>query len=76
MKIHVKEFSRQLMNDEGLRKGFQVNLLDGDNNWPEIMKAVKEINYNGGWIIAEVSGGNRNRLKDISERMDKIIRYV
>lgn len=76
MKIHVKEFSRQLMNDEGLRKGFQVNLLDGDNNWPEIMKAVKEINYNGGWIIAEVSGGDRNRLKDISERMDKIIRYV
>ena len=76
MKIHVKEFSRKVMNDEGLRKGFQVNLLEGDNNWPEVMKVVKEINYKGGWIIAEVSGGERNRLKDISERMDKIISYV
>ena len=76
MKLHVKEFSRKIMNDEGLRKGFQVNLLEGDNNWPEVMKAVKEINYKGGWIIAEVSGGDRNRLKDISERMDKIISYV
>ena len=76
MKLHVKEFSRKIMNDEGLRKGFQVNLLEGDNNWPEVMKAVKEINYKGGWIIAEVSGGDRNRLKAVSERMDRIIDYV
>jgi L-ribulose-5-phosphate 3-epimerase len=75
MKLHVKEFSRKIMNDEGLRKGFQVNLLEGDNNWPEVMKMVKDINYKGGWIIAEVSGGDRNRLKDISERMDRIIAY-
>lgn len=76
MKLHVKEFSRKIMNDEGLRKGFQVNLLEGDNNWPEVMKAVTEINYKGGWIIAEVSGGDRTRLKDISERMDKIVSYL
>ncbi|WP_372947905.1 sugar phosphate isomerase/epimerase family protein [Mariniphaga sp.] len=76
MKIHIKEFSRKVMNDEGLRKGFQVNLLEGDSNWPVVMRSVREINYTGGWIIAEVSGGDRNRLKDISERMDKIISYV
>lgn len=76
MKLHVKEFSRKIMNDEGLRKGFQVNLLEGDNNWPVVMEAVREIQYSGGWIIAEVSGGDRNRLKDISERMDKIISYA
>jgi L-ribulose-5-phosphate 3-epimerase len=76
MKLHVKEFSRKVMNDEGLRKGFQVNLLEGDNNWPVVMQAVREINYTGGWIIAEVSGGDKNRLRDISERMDKIISYV
>lgn len=76
MKLHVKEFSRKIMNDEGLRKGFQVNLLEGDNNWPVVMQDVREIQYSGGWIIAEVSGGDRNRLKDISERMDKIISYV
>lgn len=76
IKLHIKEFSRKIMNDEGLRKGFQVNLLEGDNNWPVVMQAVREINYTGGWIIAEVSGGDRNRLKNISERMDKIISYV
>jgi hexulose-6-phosphate isomerase len=76
IKLHIKEFSRKIMNDEGLRKGFQANLLEGDNNWPVVMQAVREINYTGGWIIAEVSGGDRNRLKNISERMDKIISYV
>ena len=73
MKLHIKEFSREKMNKEGLWKGFDVNLLEGDNNWPVVMKAVTEINHKGGWLTAEVSGGDRNRLKDISERMDKII---
>ncbi len=73
MKLHIKEFSREKMNKEGLWKGFDVNLLEGDNNWPVVMKAVSEINHKGGWLTAEVSGGDRTRLKDISERMDKII---
>lgn len=76
VKLHIKEFSRELMNNEGLRKGFGVNLLEGDNNWPVVMKAVSEINHTGGWLIAEVPGGDSNRLKDISERMDKIISYL
>lgn len=75
-KLHIKEYSRKKMNDEGLWKGFDVNLLEGDNNWPEVMKAVKKVNHQGGWLIAEVNGGDRNRLKDISERMDKIISYL
>lgn len=73
MKLHIKEFSREKMNKEGLWKGFDVNLLEGDNNWMVVMKAVSEINHRGGWLTAEVSGGDRTRLKDISERMDKII---
>lgn len=72
-KLHIKEYSRKKMNDEGLWEGFNVKLLEGDNNWPEVMKAVKKVNHQGGWLIAEVSGGDRNRLKDISTRMDKII---
>ncbi len=76
MKLHIKEFSRELMNKEGLWAGFKVNLLEGDNNWPVVMKAVSEINYRGGWITAEVNAGDRNHLKDISERMDKIISYL
>ena len=76
MKFHIKEFSRELMNKEGLWAGFKVNLLEGDNNWPVVMNAVSEINYRGGWITAEVNGGDRNHLKDISERMDKIVSYL
>lgn len=76
MKLHIKEYSRELMNTKGLWEGFNVNLLEGDNNWPVVMKAVSEINYKGGWLTAEVSGGDRTRLKDVSERMDKIIAYL
>lgn len=76
MKLHIKEYSRELMNTKGLWEGFKVNLLDGDNNWPVVMKAVSDINHDGGWLTAEVSGGDRTRLKDISERMDKIIAYL
>lgn len=76
MKLHIKEYSRELMNTKGLWDGFKVELLEGDNNWPVVMKAVSEINHKGGWLTAEVNGGDRNRLKDISERMDKIIGYL
>jgi len=73
VKLHIKEYSRKKMNDEGLWKGFDVELLEGDNNWPAVMAALRKINYKGEWITAEVPGGDRIRLADISQRMDKII---
>ena len=76
MKLHIKEFSRELMNTKGLWEGFKVELLKGDNNWPVVMKAVKEINHKGGWLTAEVEGGDRNHLKKISAQMDEIIGYL
>ncbi|MDO5524375.1 MAG: sugar phosphate isomerase/epimerase family protein [Bacteroidia bacterium] len=76
MKLHIKEFSRELMNSKGLWEGFKVDLLKGDNNWPVVMKAVSEINHTGGWLTAEVGGGDRNHLKQISTQMDTIISYL
>jgi L-ribulose-5-phosphate 3-epimerase len=76
MKLHIKEFSRKIMNEKGLREGFNVNLMEGDINWPSVMKSLSNIGHQGGWLIAEVNGGDRNRLKDVSERMDKIISYL
>ncbi|HLQ99030.1 MAG TPA: sugar phosphate isomerase/epimerase family protein [Sphingobacterium sp.] len=73
-KLHVKEFSREKMNDEGLWKGFDVPLLKGDNNWPVIMEALRTTGYQGGWFTAEVEGGDRKRLREISEQMDEIKR--
>lgn len=72
-KLHMKAFSREKMKDEGLWKGFDVKLLEGDINWPEVMQALKNINYNGQWLRVEMKGGDRNYLKDLSQRMDKII---
>lgn len=75
MKLHIKEFSRELMNTKGLREGFKVDLLKGDNNWPVVMQAVREIGHTGGWLTAEVPGGDRNHLKKISLQMDEIISF-
>jgi len=71
-KLHIKEFSRSKRDKEGLWKGFNVAFLEGDNNWPAVMKALDEIGYEG-WGIAEQPGGDSPEgLKDLSERMTKI----
>ena len=36
------------------------------------MKALNDIGYTRGWGSAEVREGDRERLADISRRMDKI----
>lgn len=71
LKIDIKEFSRKKMNEEGLWAGFKVELLDGDCDWPAVMKALRETGY-AGWGTAEIPGGDRNRLKEIASRMDRI----
>jgi L-ribulose-5-phosphate 3-epimerase len=72
-KLHIKEFSRKKRDKEGLWKGFDVKLLEGDNNWPEVMKAVDEIGYTG-WAITEQSGGDTPEgLKDLADRLGKIL---
>lgn len=64
------------MNTKGLREGFNVELMQGDNNWPVVMKAVASIGYSGGWITAEVGGGDKTHLEKISKQMDTIISYL
>ncbi|MBS1751492.1 MAG: sugar phosphate isomerase/epimerase [Bacteroidetes bacterium] len=71
MKLDVKEYSRKKQNDEGLWKGFDVELMEGDNNWPVIVQALEKIGYNG-WASAEVPGGDRERLQVIIDRMNRI----
>lgn len=72
LRIHVKEYSRQKQNDEGLWKGFQAELMEGDCDWPAVMKALKIEGYDG-WFTAEVGGGGRDRLAFLAERMDRIL---
>jgi L-ribulose-5-phosphate 3-epimerase len=71
-KLHIKEYSRSKRDKQGPGAGFGVKFLEGDNDWPAIMKALDEIGYDG-WGIAEQGGGSTPEgLKDLSERMDKI----
>jgi len=71
LKLDIKEFSRDKRDREGLWKGFNVELLEGDCDWPSVMAALDEVGY-GGWATAEVSGGDAARLRDIADRMDRI----
>jgi len=71
--VHIKEFSRQKRDKEGLWKGFNVALLEGDNDWPAIMKALDDIGYTG-WCITEQGGGDSpDGLRDLARRLDRIL---
>ncbi len=73
MKLDIKEYSREKRDREGPYAGFRVPLGEGDCDWPAVVAALEETGYSGGWGSAEVAGGDRERLKEISERMDRIL---
>jgi hexulose-6-phosphate isomerase len=52
-----------------LQKGW-VDIGEGSEDWPEVLKALAEIGYNG-WATAEVKGGDEAWLREVSRRMDK-----
>jgi L-ribulose-5-phosphate 3-epimerase len=72
VQLHIKEYSRKRRDNEGLWKGFEVPFLEGDNNWPTVMKALDDIGYKGWGIAEQGGGGSAEGLKDLSERMTKI----
>lgn len=71
-KVHIKEYSRKKRDKEGPYAGFQVPFLEGDNDWPSIMKALDEIGYTGWGIAEQGGGGSPEGLKDLADRMDRI----
>jgi L-ribulose-5-phosphate 3-epimerase len=71
-KLHIKEYSLAKRDKTGPSSGFDVKFLEGDNDWPSVMKALDEIGYQG-WGIAEQPGADSPEgLKDLSDRMTKI----
>lgn len=72
-KLDVKEFSRKKRDDEGLWKGFGAEIGEGDCDWPAVMKALDDIGYGNGWAAAEVRGGDAARLRDVYERMCRVL---
>lgn len=66
-RVHLKDFKR------GTRQF--VNLLDGDVNWREVRKALAEVGYRG-FLTAELGGGDANYLRDVAQRIERIIAGV
>jgi hexulose-6-phosphate isomerase len=63
VKLDVKDWSAS--------SGF-CKIGDGDVNWPEVRKALAEIEFTG-WCTAEVEGGGREQLTDIKNRMNRVL---
>jgi hexulose-6-phosphate isomerase len=69
LKLDIKEYSRVKRDNEGIWKGFNVEIGDGDCDWPSVRAALRDIGYEG-WATAEVRGGDAARLREIAQRMD------
>lgn len=64
--LHLKDFKR-------LEDGYKwVNLGDGDINWPEVRKALAEIGYHG-TATTELEPGDQAYLRDVSQRVDRLV---
>lgn len=71
MKVDIKDYSRKKQTDEGIWEGFKVLLGDGHADYAKVNEALKDIGYSG-WGSAEVRGGDKTRLAEVSERMDML----
>jgi L-ribulose-5-phosphate 3-epimerase len=68
-RVHVKEYSRdRAMRVGDVWKGFGAPLMEGANNWPGIMKALRETGYEG-YLITEQGG----TPEELSRAVDAII---
>ncbi|HET6372700.1 MAG TPA: sugar phosphate isomerase/epimerase family protein [Candidatus Polarisedimenticolia bacterium] len=64
-KVHVKDFHL------GRPGCLQVkNIGDGDIDWTEVRKALREIGYDG-WVTTEIAGGDAAYLQDVAVRLDR-----
>lgn len=71
-KIHIKEYSLKIAMKEGMGKGFDLPIGQGDINWKRVREELKKIQFES-WATAEVRGGDRQRLAEISAQMDRVL---
>ena len=64
VKIDVKGYSK--------KNGLKSKIGEGDINWPAVCDALAAVNYCG-WASAEVPGGGREWLADVTKRMDRVL---
>jgi len=67
VKLDVKGFSRE--------KNTFTKIGEGDLDFADVRKALIEINFYG-YCAAEVGGGGPDRLKEISDNMDRVFKLT
>jgi L-ribulose-5-phosphate 3-epimerase len=70
MRLHAKGYSRKLRDEEGPRAGFRAEIGEDDVNWAAVRQEIARLGYTG-WVTAEVSGGERERLQNIAHQLDE-----
>jgi L-ribulose-5-phosphate 3-epimerase len=73
LRIHVKDYSAKPA-DPAARGDARPKLLEGDTNWPAVMKALDNAGYTG-WAISEQPGNQAadvETARDLAQRMDRI----
>jgi hexulose-6-phosphate isomerase len=71
-RIHVKDYSAKPADPAA--RNARPKLLDGDTNWPAVMKALDNAGYSG-WGISEQPGNQAadvETARDLAQRMDRI----
>jgi len=72
-RIHIKEFSKKIADQQGRGAGFRVLLAEGDVNWAKVMEALRQ-NYQNTWLATEQGNSKTpDDLKDLNTRFDKIL---
>jgi L-ribulose-5-phosphate 3-epimerase len=71
-RVHIKEYSRKIAEKQGKGAGFGVKLMEGDVNWPAVMKALDDAGYQGWTTIEQPGGDTPEGLADLCERLKKI----
>ena len=49
-----------------------VPIGEGDEDWPEVLKALDDVGYHG-WATSEVTGGGEPELREIAQRMNRVL---
>ena len=66
VKVHLKDF-------KSLKGGYKwVNLGEGDIDWAAVRKAFAEVGYTG-YATTELEAGDEAYLRDLSQRVDRLV---
>jgi hexulose-6-phosphate isomerase len=71
LKFDFKGFDYRRYANKVKKESPWVAIGEGTEDWPEVLKALGEVGYQG-WATAEVSGGGEKELADILARMRRV----